>query len=342
MKILKIVLLIIVVVALLYFFFNNLDLAEVAKIIKDINPIYPVVFLLGLFFQFFIRAYRWRIILSPFKKSISIYSLYNYIVIGFFINSIVPGRLGEPARGVLLAGEIGIKKSEGLASVVLERMIDFLMIIVIFFLSLLFLEKTDSPIFVSLKKGAIVLFPIIVFIFFLFYLINIEGMSGFVEKLIKLTSKPLPLKYREKWIESLGNFLKGLKLKLSAWNYIKLLLSSLLVWMWLVPLYWFLMKGFAFGSGVSVMQTVPYFSIIVVSAAIPTPGMTGSLDAASKLGLMELYGYTGITTNQAGAFTLLVHVLILIAILIPGIVAIKMKGLKIRSILGITERDEVS
>lgn len=337
-KFIKIFFLIVVVAVLLYFFFNNLNLKEVVNIIGGINPVFSIVFLIGLYIQFYIRAYRWGIILSSFKQKIPIFTLYNYIVIGFFINILVPGRVGEPARGILVADEIGIKKSHGLASVVLERMIDFLMIIVIFFSSLFFLNETDSHIFVSLKKGAFFMLPIVVFIFFIFYLINIKIMSRFVESVISFSAKLIPAKFRAKWIEALGNFIKGLKINLSAENYIKLLLSSFLVWIWLIPFYWFLMKGFDFGSSISIMQTVPYFSIIVVSAAIPTPGMTGSLDTASKYGLLELYGNNGIKVDEAAAYTLLIHILILIIIMLPGLIAIKTKGLKIKSILGIKEK----
>jgi len=61
----------------------------------------------------------------------SLLTLYNYTAIGFFLN-LLPGRLGEPVRGILLAREEKIDKSYGLASVVVERMIDFLMMILIF------------------------------------------------------------------------------------------------------------------------------------------------------------------------------------------------------------------
>lgn len=346
MKFIKILLLILTVSVLLYFFFHNLDLNEVFQIIKGTNPVYPVIFLMGLYAQFYIRAYRWGILLTPFKRKIPIFTLYNYIVIGFFINSIVPGRLGEPARGILLAAESGIKKSQGLASVVLERLIDFLMIIVIFFSSLFFLGKTESQIFINLKKGAFIFLPVVIVIFLIFYLINLEKMAGFVEAMIKMSSKLLPARFRKRWIESLGNFLRSLKLDLSAENYIKLLISSILVWVWLVPFYWILMKGFEFGQAVSMIETVPYFSIIVISAAIPTPGMAGSLDAASKYGILELYGNNVLrpeqAAEQAAAYTLLIHVLILLVIIVPGLIALKTKGLKIKSILGIKEKDEVS
>ncbi len=342
MKIARFLILIIIVVLLLYFFFNNLNFEEIAKILSDVNPLYLLIFITGLYLQFFIRAYRWRIILSSSGVKPGVFSLYNYIVIGFFINTIMPGRIGEIARGVLVAGEDDITRSRGLSSIVMERLIDTLMIILIFFSSLIFLDQNNSPIFSDLKKGAMILLPAVLILFILFYLVNLKKMERFTEAVIRFVIWPVPSKYKEKVKSAVIGFLKGLKLNLSFTAYLKLLVSSVLVWLWLIPFYWILMKGFRFGNYVSLIETVPYFSIIVISAAVPTPGMTGSLDAASKYGLIELYRGKGITQNEAGAYTILVHFLILLVIAVPGIIALKMKGLKIKALLGINKKDEMS
>ena len=77
------------------------------------------------------------------------------------------------------------------------------------------------------------------------------------------------------------------------------------------------------------METVPYFCVIVASASIPTPGMAGSFDAASKLTLNQLYG---VETNAAAAYTLLAHFLILAVMIIPGLIAFWSKGIHMQTI----------
>ncbi|MCP5104115.1 MAG: flippase-like domain-containing protein [bacterium] len=334
MRYVKILLIVGIVGVLLYFFFQDVNFGEVIAIIKGLNPIYPVVFFTGLFLQFFIRAYRWGLLLKPHKEKIPLATLYNYTVIGFLISTILPGRLGEPAKGMLLASEEKISRSYGLASVVLERLIDSLMIVLLFLTSLFFIKESQSKFLADVKQVSYFIVPVIVLILILFYLVNTNRVFRYVEKLIYFFSKFIPAKIREKAVSFLLNFVKGLRLNLGVWDFLKLSLSSLLVWIFFVPFYWFLMQGFEFGSRVGLLETVPYFSIIVAAAAIPTPGMAGSLDAASRHGLEQLYG---VETNTAAAYTLLVHFIIIAVIIIPGLVALWSKGLNLKTIRSLKE-----
>lgn len=329
MKYIKIFLIVAIVVALLYLFLQDVDLKMVMGLIKQINPIYPIVFFIGLFLQYFVRSYRWGLLLKPHKKKISIFSLYNYTVIGYLINIILPGRLGEPARGILLADEQKISRSSGLASILLERLIDGSMIVLLFLASLIFIKNTDLKLLVELKHAAYIALPIFAFVFVLFYLVNTGKAFPYVKKGVLSFSKILPARIRVRAVSFLLEFIKALRLNLGAWEFIRLFFASIWVWLFYVPFYWFLMQGFEFGSRVSLLETIPYFGIIVLGATVPTPGMAGSLDAASRHGLEKLYGAE---TNPAAAFTILVHFLILAAVLIPGLVALWSKGLNLKII----------
>ncbi len=347
MKYLKFLIVIIVVFFLLYLFFQNVEFGKMLEIIKNVNQLYILVFVLGLYTQFFIRAYRWGILFRPFKKKISILNLYHYSLIGMFINTLIPGRLGEPARGVLIAREEGLESGSGLATIVIERMIDSMMIFVLFFASLLFIDSGNSPLLSKLRSGGIIFLPVVIVIFVLFYLINIPVVFNIVERFIRFIFRVIPERSRKKVTEFFLDFVRGLELKLSFSDSMKLLLSSLMVWIYLVPFYWYLMQGFNFGSSIDILEVVPYFSLIVMSAAVPTPGMAGSLDAASKHGLLELYkntsGHSIVSVNEAAAFTLLVHVLIILVIVIPGFISFSSKGLKMSSVKKVGEnKNEMS
>ncbi|UCH94894.1 MAG: flippase-like domain-containing protein [Candidatus Aminicenantes bacterium] len=334
MKLLKLLLLIVIVGLLLYFSIKDIQFQKVMDEISRVKLIYPVVFLLGIYLQFFIRAYRWGILLKPYKNKIPMVTLYNYIVIGFLLN-LIPGKIGEPARGILLAGEEKISRSYGLASVVLERLIDSLMIVLLFLVSLFFVKDNPSPLLNKLKETSFIIFPIILLFFLLFYLLNRERVFIHVEKMIRFISRILPGKIRERAVLFGLNFVKGLRLNLSFYNYMKLLLSSIIVWLFLIPFYWFLMQGFEFGADVSMVETVPYFSIIVVSAAVPTPGMAGSFEWASRHGLEQLHLAE---PNPAFAYTVLAHLLILTAMVIPGLAAFWIKRINMKAVRDIRDK----
>lgn len=75
-------------------------------------------------------AFRWRVLLSS-AAEVSVKSTFSYIMIGYLANTVLPLRLGEGARALLLGRQQGIKASLVFGSVVLERTLDVLTILVL-------------------------------------------------------------------------------------------------------------------------------------------------------------------------------------------------------------------
>jgi glycosyltransferase 2 family protein len=341
MKYIKILFIVLLVAVFLFLFLKGVKFGDVVDIIASINWLYPIVFLVGLFLQLFVRAYRWGLLLKPHKEKIPLLTMFSYTSIGFFLSTIIPGKVGEPAKGILLANEIGISRSIGLASVVLERLIDFLMMIVLLLVSLFFLDSSRSPLLMNLQKISYFVLPVILLFFVLFYLLNTDRVFGYVERLVRGLSKMVPARFREQAISFGLSFVKGLRLNLGVFDFLKLLVSSALVWLFLVPFYWYLMQAFEFGSFITVGESIPYFCIIVASATIPTPGMAGSFDVFSRKALMGLYSNTTpINEELAVAYTLLAHTLIWVIMILPGMISFWIKGVKFKTIRDIKERSE--
>jgi len=88
-------------VAALYFALRNVPLYDLLKYLKSINYLWtiPAVFLVLV--SFFIRALRWQFILETSHK-IGVWRAFHPLMIGFMINCILPGRVGEIARPMIL------------------------------------------------------------------------------------------------------------------------------------------------------------------------------------------------------------------------------------------------
>jgi len=333
MKYVKHILVIVFVILLFWVFFRDFELLKQSFIeIKKINILYPIGFVIGLWLQFFVRAYRWGLILKQYKK-IKLKSIYNYTVLGFFINIFLPGRVGEAGKAIILSKKENINSGIVFASVFLERLIDSFMAVFIFIISLLFIES-NSSFLLNMKKISYYLFPVFILVFILFYLINSSKLSGLIERLIEIFSKIFPKKIRQKVISFLMEFVKALKLKLSLFQFIELFFMSAFVWLMLIPFYWLLMRGF--NINISLLDSVIYFSILVFFAAIPTPGMAGSLDAGSKLILTKVFN---ILEKSAVAYTIVFHVLILLLNIVLGFISLKSEGLSLKNIRGLKKDD---
>jgi len=76
--------------------------------------------------QVLIRTLRWRMLLRPFliAHRPGLPRLIPVLLVGYLGNSVLPARLGEPVRAVLVARRERVGVPEALASVYLERLID--------------------------------------------------------------------------------------------------------------------------------------------------------------------------------------------------------------------------
>ena len=87
------------------------------------------------YFAFWLRAVRWKVLLSALGQVQRISTLFSYILVGWFISAAVPARAGDVARAYLLKNDRGIPLRKSMGSIVVERAMDGA---VIFTCSLLF------------------------------------------------------------------------------------------------------------------------------------------------------------------------------------------------------------
>ncbi|MGH9592919.1 MAG: lysylphosphatidylglycerol synthase transmembrane domain-containing protein, partial [Bryobacteraceae bacterium] len=81
------------------------------------------------------RAMRWEIMLRPLTKGVQLWPLVVATCIGFTAVMLF-GRAGEPVRPFLISRRQGVSFSSQIAAWVVERMLDLLMVLVIFGIAL--------------------------------------------------------------------------------------------------------------------------------------------------------------------------------------------------------------
>lgn len=90
-----------------------------------------------------VMAYRWRVLLLD---SVSVADAFDFTMIGFLTGLIVPQRLGDVAKVVLLAKRVGISRAMVLGSVLLERLSDVVMLLL---LAAVFAFTVNLPVLLS-------------------------------------------------------------------------------------------------------------------------------------------------------------------------------------------------
>ena len=97
--------------------------------LKNANYLFIISSILLLIIIIFLRSLRWKLL---FTKQLKINDLYKSQLIGYMGNNIFPLRLGELLKALFLEKKSKISKYEIIGTVVLERVLDLVGLIILF------------------------------------------------------------------------------------------------------------------------------------------------------------------------------------------------------------------
>ncbi len=115
----------------LYLAFRNVPFNDLADYLASINYAWILPAALIVVISFLLRAWRWQIILAS-NHQVPFWRAYHPMMIGFMINCVLPGRVGEVARPAILNSKEKVPFTTGLATVAVERVFDILLLIGLF------------------------------------------------------------------------------------------------------------------------------------------------------------------------------------------------------------------
>ncbi len=132
-----------------WLFARNIEWTSLIVALREANYVYIIPTIIIIFVSHYLRAFRWAEFLIPIKK-VSVLNLFSAHMIGFMANNVLPARVGEIIRPLIVARKEKVKITTSFATVVMERVFDMLSIIVIASFLFLFLP-TDA--FQSTRVG---------------------------------------------------------------------------------------------------------------------------------------------------------------------------------------------
>ncbi len=142
----KIVLPIGIGVYLTWYFLSGLTKEEVQQTkdsFVDANYFWVILSLILMFLSHLSRAYRWKFLLEPLGYKPKLSNAYHAVMAGYVINYTVP-RSGEFARAGLLTNYEKVPFEKGFATIVVERVIDVIMLAIVFFFTGYLQTNTDQ------------------------------------------------------------------------------------------------------------------------------------------------------------------------------------------------------
>lgn len=328
-KALRIVFSLALMIGLLALFFWNVDFHEVGQALAHANYLWLAAATLTALLSYWIRVFRWQLILRPVGKTRHSSTLLA-MVVGYAGITLLPARMGDILRPVLLAQRDRLSTSATLASTLTERVFDLWSVIVFFLIFLLWppsmpslTEEAASHLRILNITGWVVGGGLIVGTGILL------GLFRYQDRFIEILTWPL-MKIRKSWARPLSHFLHhfmdGLRILQRPRDLIQVLLSSLVIWIII-----FLQADFtlfAFGIHLPLRASFLLVTLTVLGLAVPTPGGAGGFHAMLQLGLT---GFFAVGVNLATGVAIAYHAVCFYPITLIGLVCIPLFGLSLKA-----------
>lgn len=109
----------------LWLAFREVEFSEIREIAHNISYSWLIPFTFLTLFAHYIRAERWRMLFNNKDKIPTRLTLYTGVMFGYLTNIVLP-RVGEVARPVYVARQVEESNSKLIGTIVLERVIDVL------------------------------------------------------------------------------------------------------------------------------------------------------------------------------------------------------------------------
>lgn len=287
----------------LYLAFKGIDLAKSFDIIFQISLIWLLVYVCIFMISHLLRALRWKLMIKPVKRDVSLLNLFGAVMIGYGVNCIIP-RLGEVYRGFFLGKWENVSRATMLGTVIVERIID---ISAFAFASLLSVYLFPGNLFKEilwLKTSLIIGFALIFLItVFLIFLVRFEAKFNTV--IIRIVGK-----FSKKASETLSEILSTLVSGFSIIESTKAICNIVILTVMILLVYalnayiGFYMLGMQNSGNVNFLMAWIFMTISAYGVIVPTPGGTGSYHIISILVLTQLYNYD---YEVSAAYALLTH-----------------------------------
>ena len=302
----------------LYIAFKNINLSEAFKLILHSSLPAIILYLVVFFASHFARAVRWKYMLNPVKREISMLNSFAAVMLGYGFSCVIP-RVGELYRGLFLGRWEGISRSTAVGTIVVERIIDMSMFIIAALISVWLYSGDIFDEIVWLKTSLILGFGVIAAasIILIYLIYNKERLVNNIVKTVEKINKKFADRLRSIFETLISGFatLKGTKniIAIIIWSAVILILYALNAQ---VGFYILGMEstGKVTFSLAWILMTVSSFGVV-----IPTPGGTGPYHMISIFVLTRLYNFN---YETSAAYSILTHFISYIAFIISSLVLI--------------------
>jgi uncharacterized protein (TIRG00374 family) len=276
---------IVISVITIFLLVQGTDWQAFARALSKSNLFYLIPAVVFLVLSIYLRAFRWRLLFYP-VKGLSIKKFFSALNISYLFLNILPARLGEFVRILVIANSQNVSKAQALSTIIVERILDVFSILILLLVMLPFIRLPDW-----LGKSSLT-------VTIAFIALALIAISLSTQKSVDFFLKFPIFKKFEKVIINLATglatlrnpriFLCGLSLTLISW-----ILLGLLNWFSLLA------------TNVTSNLPIAVFSLVATTLAALIPSTPGYIGVYQYVAILSLVPF-GIAKEPALTFAIVV------------------------------------
>lgn len=307
-----------IVISVIFIFLalRGINLKVVWSTIVSIDIFYLPLFIFLTIVSLFIRTTRWRTMFEPnYRRQFKLF--FQATCVGLMTNNILPFRIGDLAQAYFLGYTGNLSKAMVLSTVFIERIIDFIMVVLIILLGSFFiLIPKDVPLNTLLLLFILVILVIVVI------LRSQKSLYDITNKL------PVSEKMKRGINTLIKNFYEGFNVLKEGRKTILILLFSILLWLSYVMGTFICLR--AFKINLSIFAATLVLSITAISVMVPSsPGYIGTWEFFCIIGLSIF----GVDKPKALGFAIFHHFISTIVIVVLGVIILIKTGISLKMLM---------
>ncbi len=266
-----------------------------------------VVFMAGLA----IRALRWATLMGEAHFS----ATFHAMNIGYMLNMVLPFRVGEIGRALVIGQRTEVSTATALSSIVVERLLDLVAVVLLFFVFAQFI-----PMDPALSRAAAVSAGL-VFILLIAVGVVIWQSNRFERILARLLAR-FPRMNAQSWLQRYRDFCAGFRLINSGRRFVIVLLTTMGIWLAQLVVTYFIMAAF-------LPPRMDQAGLMLVAANLggAAPSAPGGLGPVQFFARTALVVPFNIDPTQATAFVFVWSLSQQLALIVLGLIGMVRIGL---------------
>ena len=263
-----------------------------------------------------LRALRWRTMLSPVVEKPSLLNMFSAVMIGYAVNNVIP-KGGELLRPIIYSRRDKVPLSTVMASMIVERFFFDAIMVLLFIAGVFIFQRADIEQAFPWFSWAQMLSVIGILSSIIILILVIAFFPSLTDWLLKVFVKPFSQSFYERIHRLTDTFEQGFEVIKTPSQYVRLTLESFGIWIgYLLPM-WIMLYSFDFQDRLhlDIIDATFLFSVGTLSQFTPAPGGIGVYHSLIQTAMVAIFG---IMPEEALAYATLTHGINLIVCFVIG------------------------